>query len=54
MILKWIFKYWNGGVDWIDLTQDRDRSRALVIAAKNPRVPFTAGNSSTSCGTDSF
>jgi hypothetical protein len=27
------------GVDWIDLTQDRDRWRALVNAAMNIRVP---------------
>jgi hypothetical protein len=24
MILKWILKNWDGGMDWIDLTQDRD------------------------------
>jgi hypothetical protein len=24
VILKWIFGKWNGGVDWIDLTQNRD------------------------------
>jgi hypothetical protein len=28
-----------GGVDWIGVTQDRDRWRALVIAALNLRVP---------------
>ena len=27
------------GVDWIDLAQDRDRSRALVNAVMNLRVP---------------
>jgi hypothetical protein len=25
IILKWIFKKWNGGVDWIELAQDKDR-----------------------------
>jgi hypothetical protein len=25
MKLKWIFKNWDGGMDWIQLTQDRER-----------------------------
>jgi hypothetical protein len=25
ILLKWIFKHWNGGMDWINLVQDRDR-----------------------------
>jgi hypothetical protein len=28
-----------GGMDWIDLAQDRDRWRALVKAATNLQVP---------------
>ena len=27
------------GINWIDLAQDRDRWRALVIAVMNLRVP---------------
>jgi len=28
-----------GGVDWIELAQDRDRWQALVTAVRNLRVP---------------
>ena len=49
IIVKWIFKEWHGGgVDWIDMTLDRDRWRALVNAVMNLRVPKHLGNFLTS------
>jgi hypothetical protein len=40
IILKLIFKKWDGGgMDWIDMAQDRDRWRALVSAVMNLLFP---------------
>jgi hypothetical protein len=39
VILKWILEKWDGGVDWIDLAQDRDRWRAVVNAVMNVQDP---------------
>jgi hypothetical protein len=39
IILKWIFERLDGGIDWINLVQDRGRWRALVDAVMNLRIP---------------
>jgi len=33
-----------GGMDWIELAQDRDRFRALVSALMNLQVTYNVGN----------
>ena len=35
IILKCIFKQWDGGVDWIDMAHDRDMWRAVVKVELN-------------------
>jgi hypothetical protein len=38
IILKWIFKKKDGGLDWIDLAQGRVRCWAVVNVVMNLRV----------------
>jgi hypothetical protein len=52
IMLKWVFRMWDGGggggMDWVDLAQNRYRWQALVNAVMNIQVPSYAGNSWTS------
>jgi len=48
IILNWIFKKLDGGMDWIDRAYDRERWRALVSALVKLRVTKNAGNFLTS------
>jgi hypothetical protein len=43
-----------GGMDWIDLAQDRKQWSALVNTAMNLRVPQNAGKFLSSCTTSGF
>jgi hypothetical protein len=39
ILLKQVFSKWDGGMDWINLAQDRERWWTLVNAVMNLRVP---------------
>jgi hypothetical protein len=48
IILKYICEKWYGGMDWIDIAEDRDRWWTLVNAAINLRVSKSSVNFVTS------
>jgi len=39
MLLRWILRKWDVGVEWIGLAQDSDRMRTLVNAVMKLRAP---------------
>jgi hypothetical protein len=48
VILKWIFNKRFGGMEWLGLSQNRDRWGELVNAVLHFRVPSNTGNFLTS------
>jgi len=55
IILPWVFKKFDGGgINWIDLTQDRDRWRDLLNAVLKLRVAQNSENFLTSWVTIGF
>jgi hypothetical protein len=44
ILLIGIFKEWGGGMDWIDLAQDRKRWWALVNTVMNLSFPQNAAD----------
>ena len=44
IILKWIFKRYDGGVDWITVFRDKEKWRVFVNAVMTLGVPQNDGN----------
>ena len=42
IILRWIFRKWDGSTDRIDLAENRDRWLALVYALMNLNEPSSS------------
>jgi hypothetical protein len=39
IILEWIFRKWNGGMNWTDMAQNRAGWRAVMNTVMSLRVP---------------
>jgi hypothetical protein len=39
IIMRCILWKWEGGMDWIDVAQDKDRWQALVNVVTNLQIP---------------
>jgi hypothetical protein len=44
IILQRIFQKWNGGMDWIDLAQERDRRRVVVNEVRSLWCSYNGEN----------
>jgi hypothetical protein len=51
IILRGIFRKWEGCWDWMERAEDRDRWRALVSTVMNFGFSINTGNFFTSCKT---
>jgi hypothetical protein len=55
IILRWNLERWDGGgMDWIDLAQDKDQWRTLLNTILNLLIPWNIGKFLNSCATGGF